>query len=262
MTYGIIGGSGFYEFAGLESAAEREVETDFGAVSITEGELAGRRVLYASRHGRGHRRLSSQVNHRGNILALKEMGADALVATTVVGIVDPERSLGRLIVFDDLYFPDNRLPDGEACTFFTEPGGRGRGHLIESSPFSASLRSAAIRAATASGIAFDDGGTYAHANGPRFNTKAEIAALRAAGAAAVSQTAGPEAVLAGELELPFQLLGFGVDYANGARPEPTPVETLNANMKASVDVFRTVIGRLVEADLRAAFDSGFVYRFE
>ena len=69
-----------------------------------------------------------------------------------------------------------------------------------------------------------DGGCYGHVDGPRFNTEAEIRGLAAAGVTAVSQTAGPETVLAGEAELPFALLGYATDYANGVQPEPTPVE--------------------------------------
>ena len=34
---------------------------------------------------------------------------------------------------------------------------------------------------------------------------------------AVSQTAGPETVLAGEAELPFALVGYATDYANGVQ---------------------------------------------
>ena len=71
-----------------------------------------------------------------------------------------------------------------------------------------------------------DGGCYGHVDGPRFNTRAEIRGLAAAGVTAVSQTAGPETVLCGEAELPYALLGFLTDYANGVKDEATPVETL------------------------------------
>ena len=71
-----------------------------------------------------------------------------------------------------------------------------------------------------------DGGCYGHVDGPRFNTRAEIRMLQAAGVTAVSQTAGPETVLCGEAELPYALLGYATDYANGVTPEPTPVEEL------------------------------------
>ena len=86
-----------------------------------------------------------------------------------------------------------------------------------------------------------DGGCYGHVDGPRFNTKAEIRALAAAGVTAVSQTAGPETVLAGEAELPFALMGYATDYANGVQPEPTPVERLLELIAASTESFARVL---------------------
>ena len=68
-----------------------------------------------------------------------------------------------------------------------------------------------------------DGGCYGHVDGPRFNTRAEIRGLAACGVTAVSQTAGPETVLCGEAELPYALLGYATDYANGVQDEATPV---------------------------------------
>ena len=40
---------------------------------------------------------------------------------------------------------------------------------------------------------------------------------------AVSQTGGPETVLAGEAEIPYALIGYATDYANGVKDEATPV---------------------------------------
>src|SRR6267154_746040 len=89
---------------------------------------------------------------------------------------------------------------------------------------SSDLRAALVGAARSAGRTARDGGTYGHVDGPRFNTPTEIAQLAACGVTAVSQTAGPETVLCGELELPFGLIGFATDYANEVKPgEPTPV---------------------------------------
>ena len=78
-----------------------------------------------------------------------------------------------------------------------------------------------------------DGGVYGHVDGPRFNTRAEIRGLAACGVTHVSQTGGPEAVLCGEAELPYALLGYATDYANGVTDEATPVQTLLDMMAAS-----------------------------
>jgi purine nucleoside phosphorylase len=59
---------------------------------------------------------------------------------------------------------------------------------------------------------------------------------------AVSQTGGPEAVLCGELELPFALVGFVTDYANEVVPgEPTPVTTLFELVERSTGVFASLL---------------------
>ncbi|MBE0476061.1 MAG: MTAP family purine nucleoside phosphorylase [Coriobacteriia bacterium] len=263
MRIGIIGGTGAE--LGLERAEEVRIESRFGRVDALRGRFAGgsSEVVFVRRHGEGHRRLSSMVDHRANVAGLREAGCAAVVATTVCGVLDPEVALGTPLVFDDLFFPDNRLPDGSPCTFFDEPGAPGRGHYVLGSPFSPALRRTLVHAGRARGLALEDGGTYAYALGPRFNSRAEVAWLRSLGAVAVSQTAGPEAVLAGELELPYALVGFGVDYANGVQPRPTPVEVLDGHIAASREVLRTLLEAAVSAlPEETAFDTGFVYRFE
>jgi purine nucleoside phosphorylase len=226
MRIGIITGSGTYALPDFEGAEAVEVATDFGSATVTEGRFAGVDVLHVSRHLPGHPRLSHQVTHQANIAALRDRGADAIVAVTVCGAVDPTVPLGSLIVFDDLHFLVNRLPDGSICTLHTEPGKAGRGHWVYESPFSAGVRGALLEGARAAGLTVRDGGCYGHVDGPRFNTKAEIRSLAAVGVTAVSQTAGPETVLCGEAEIPFGLIGYATDYANGVQDEPTPVEEL------------------------------------
>ena len=107
-----------------------------------------------------------------------------------------------------------------------------------------------------------DGGTYGHVDGPRFNTPSEIAQLASAGVTAVSQTAGPETVLCGELELPFALIGFVTDYANEVAPgEPTPVVELIELMGRSTQVFAEVLERALPLIERApTAPAGVVYR--
>lgn len=236
MAIGIITGSGSYAMEGV--AAAQDVDTRFGTVAVRTGTVGGVEVVHVARHRDGHRLLSSQVTHQANISALRELGVDAILAVTVCGACDPDLPLGSLIVFDDLHFPVNRLPDGSVCTLHTEPGAPGRGHWIFDGPFHPLLRAALLEGAAASGATVRDGGTYGHVDGPRFNTRSEIRQLMGAGVTAVSQTAGPEAVLSGEADLPYALLGYATDYANGVKPEdPTPVEELIRLVGASAATF-------------------------
>lgn len=224
MRIGILTGSGTYALDGAEPA--QEIATGYGTARVARGTLGPHEVLHISRHGDSHARLSSQVDHRSHVAALRDLGADAILAVTVCGAVDPTLALGELVVFDDLWFLANRLPDGSICTLHTEPGRAGRGHWVFERPFHEGLRSALLEGGRAAGHSVRDGGCYGHVDGPRFNTRAEIAMLRAAGVSAVSQTAGPETVLAGEAGIPYALLGFVTDYANGVADAPTPVAEL------------------------------------
>jgi 5'-methylthioadenosine phosphorylase len=239
MRIGIITGSGTYEL--LDGTQPVEVNTEFGPATVSEGAFAGVDVLHVSRHLPGHPRLSHQVTHQANIAALRDRGADAIVAVTVCGAVDPSVPLGSLIVFDDLHFLVNRLPDGSICTLHTEPGRPGRGHWVFEGPFSSGVRGALLAGAQDAGLTVRDGGCYGHVDGPRFNTKAEIRSLASVGVTAVSQTAGPETVLCGEAEIPFGLIGYATDYANGVMDEPTPVETLVQLVNESAGSFAAVL---------------------
>ena len=266
MSVGIITGSGTYALPGFEQAGAVSVQTPFGDASVTRGSYDGVPALHVSRHGPGHVRLSNHVTHRANVWALKHLGAEVLIGCTACGAVDPTLELGSLVVFDDLHFLSNRLPDGTLCTFFAEPGDPGRGHwILHGGPFSDAVRKALLAGAAQAGHAARDGGTYGHVDGPRFNTPCEIAALAGYGVVAVSQTGGPESVLCGELELPYALIGYVTDYANDVRPgQPTPVAELIELMGRSPAIFADVVrGALprLSTQPQPPPAAGTVYRF-
>jgi len=265
MPVGIITGSGTYALPGFEAPEAVTLETPFGRAALTRGSYGGVDTLHVSRHGEGHVRLSNQVTHRANIWALKELGASAVIGCTACGVVDPSIVLGSLVVFDDLHFISNRLPDGSLCTFFEEPADPLRGHwILQGGPFSEGIRAALLESALQAGHPARDGGAYGHVDGPRFNTATEIAQLARCGVVAVSQTGGPETVLCGELELPYALIGYATDYANEVKPgEPTPVATLIELMGRSTAIFGDVLIGALPALARAEPSaSGTVYRFE
>lgn len=263
MAVGIITGSGTHALPGFEGGEPVSVLTPFGQAVLTRGHYGGIEALHVSRHGEGHVRLSNHVTHRANIWALKELGATAVIGCTACGAVDPELELGSLVIFDDLHFASNRLPDGSLCTFFTEPGDPARGHwILHGGPFSDDIRRALIAASAHAGHPARERGTYGHVDGPRFNTPTEIAQLAACGVSVVSQTAGPETVLCGELELPFGLMGFVTDYANEVKPgEPTPVAALIELMGQSAATFADVVrGALPHLAAAPPAPVGTVYR--
>jgi purine nucleoside phosphorylase len=266
MRVGVITGTGTYALPGLERGAPEPFATRFGEARVTRGSLGDIEVLHVSRHGEGHRRLSNHVTHRANVTALAELGAQAVIGVTVCGAVDPSVPLGSLIAFDDLHFISNRLPDGTLCTLYDQPGDPRRGHWIYEDPFSAGVRAALLAGCAAvaeGGAQVRDGGCYGHVEGPRFNTRAEIRSLALAGVTAVSQTAGPETVLCGEAGLPYALLGYATDYANGVMERATPVEELLRLIAASTEVFAAVLPSAMQklAEVEPS-PPGIVHRFE
>lgn len=265
MAIAVITGSGTHWLPGFEHAEVEQLNTPFGETAVSRGQFAGVELLQISRHGAGHVRLSNHVKHRANIWALRELGASAVISCTVCGALDTSLELGSLVVFDDLHFSSNRLPDGSLCTFCVEPGDPGRGHwILAGGPFSDGVRRALVDAAAESGHPAREVGTYGHVDGPRFNTPTEIAQLAACGVTAVSQTGGPETVLCGELELPFGLLGFVTDYANEVVPGgTTPVAKFIELMRRSPAVFADVIAATVpRLDASPPAPAGTMYRLE
>ena len=179
MRIGIITGSGTYALPDFDAGAPQRGRDAFRRGARDRRALRGRRCRCTSRAtARATSGSRSQVAHRANIAALRERGADAILAVTVCGALDPDLELGLAVVFDDLHFLANRLPDGSLCTLHAEPGAPGRGHWIFDLPFSraaARARCSTARARPATPVR--DGGCYGHVDGPRFNTRTEIRAL-------------------------------------------------------------------------------------
>jgi purine nucleoside phosphorylase len=264
VKVGVITGSGHYSLPDLEEASLEVVETPWGEVPVTRGVAGGCSILHIARHGEGHARLSSAVNHRANLFALQRLGAAAVVGFTACGALDSGLSLGSLVVFDDLNFLSNRLPDGSICTFFDQPGDPARAHwILHGGPYSPDLRALLLQGGAATSLNVRDGGVYGHVDGPRFNTPSEIAWLRGAGVTAVSQTGGPETVLCGELALPFALVGFVTDYANEVLPgATTPVSELEALLRRTPQAFAALLAATLPllADAPPVRAAGTVFR--
>jgi len=205
---GIIGGSGLYEMAGFEKLEERVVETPFGEPSdaLIGGVMAGRQVWFLPRHGRGHRLLPHEINHRANIWALRSLGVRWLICVTAVGSLKEEYA-PRHIVLPDQFF--DRTSRREHHTFF------GKGivaHVGFGDPVSVGLRAILKNAAQAEGSTVHDGGTYVNMDGPAFSTRAESEANRQLGFDVIGMTNLPEAKLAREAEIALATLCMITDY--------------------------------------------------
>ena len=261
MRVGLLTGTGTYVL-GRAAAGPERVVTPHGDAFVTHGELAGVDLLHIARHGRGHARLSNHVSHRANIHALRHLGADCVIGVTVCGAVDPTLPVGSLVVFDDLHFLANRLSDGSLCTFYDRPEDPAKGHWIFGGPFCKEVREALVWACDELDVPALERGCYGHVDGPRFNSRSEVRSLALAGVTAISQTCGPEAVLCAELELPYALVGYVTDHANGVADAPPDPEDLVRRIAESSEVVLAVVERaLKRLDAGRLTSVGMVYRF-
>ena len=206
-TLGVIGGSGLYQMEGLEDGEWIEVETPFGDPSDAYfvGELAGVRLAFLPRHGRGHRILPSELNFRANIFGMKKLGADQIISVSAVGSLKKEIAPGHIVVPDQ--FIDRTR--GRTSTFF----GRGMvAHVSFADPVCAELSRTLVSVGREIGADVHAGGTYICMEGPQFSTRAESFLYRSWRADVIGMTNLQEAKLAREAEICFATLALATDY--------------------------------------------------
>ncbi len=203
----IFGGSGIYEMPGLTIEDERDVETPWGRPSapVTIGELNGIKVMFLSRHGRGHTIPPSELNPRANIAAAKMLGATDILSLSACGSFREELAPGHFVAVDQ--FVDRTK--GRSPSFF---GTGCVAHVSMAHPVCSRLTEEAAQAAERAGATVHRGGTYLVMEGPQFSTKAESELYRSWGMSVIGMTAMPEAKLAREAELPYAILGMVTDY--------------------------------------------------
>ncbi|WP_416423432.1 S-methyl-5'-thioinosine phosphorylase [Pseudomonas sp. App30] len=211
-VYAIIGGTGLTQLDGLTITRSLALDTPYGAPSadILQGEYAGHEVLFLARHGHPHRVPPHKVNYRANIWALKQAGAQAILAVNAVGGIHPAMGTGHLCVPHQLV----DYTSGREHTFFADDLEQVT-HIDFSYPYTEALRTRLIVALAAQGLAHSDFGVYACTQGPRLETAAEIVRLERDGCDIVGMTGMPEAALARELDLDYACLALVVNPAAG-----------------------------------------------
>jgi len=239
---GIIGGSGLYDLDGFENREEIDVETPFGPPSdkIIGGTFAGRQVYFLPRHGKGHRILPTELNHKANIWALRSLNVRWIIAVTAVGSLKEEYH-PRDVLLPDQFF--DRTSRREHHTFF------GRGivaHVSLADPISTNLRTLLHEEAQAAGAKVHNGGTYVNMDGPAFSTRAESNANRQLGFDVIGMTNLPEAKLAREAEIALATLAMITDYdCWKVEDEPVTAEAVVGHLHANVAMAKDILARII-----------------
>ena len=243
LDLAIIGGTGLYAFPGLENVRHESVATPFGATSgeIVSGTLAGKRVAFLARHGEAHTLAPHRVNYRANVWALHHLGARRMLGVNAVGGITAKMGPRVLAVPDQIIdYTHGRLDS------FCDVEGAKVEHVDFTEPYSASLRAGLLSAAARAGIAVVDGGCYGATQGPRLETRAEIARLRRDGCDLVGMTGMPEAALARELGVDYACLALVANWAAGCAGETSiSLPEIFANLEAATVHVRPIVAALL-----------------
>jgi 5'-methylthioinosine phosphorylase len=208
----IIGGTGLSELNGMAIERRQLVPTPWGepSASLLHGALGGRRAVFLPRHGSGHTIPPHEVNYRANVWALREVGADRVVAVNAVGGISDDCQPGLLVIPDQLI--DYTWGRHHS---YSDGAGRPLRHVDFTQPYSESVRRDLLGAAGRAGLNVRDGGVYGVTQGPRLETAAEIDRMARDGCDLVGMTGMPEAALARELDLDFACCAMVVNRAAG-----------------------------------------------
>ncbi|MDJ0813673.1 MAG: S-methyl-5'-thioinosine phosphorylase [Woeseiaceae bacterium] len=227
MSYAIIVGSGFEEFA--TAGQPQRVDTRFGEPSapIRPVDFGGSSVLVLPRHGDRHEFPPHLVNYRANLVALQDLGAASVIALNTVGVISDVREAGQVAVPDQVI----DYTSGREHTIHNTPQ-PGFAHIEFTEPFSGGLRARILDAASKAGVDCYDGGVYAATQGPRLETAAEVDRLERDGADYVGMTGMPEASLAMELGLEYACLSMIVNKAAGRGEKPIHDDVESSTLSA------------------------------
>jgi 5'-methylthioadenosine phosphorylase len=240
---GIIGGTGLYNIEGFTNQKWVKVKTPFGKTSddLLTGKLAGRDVVFLPRHGRGHKILPSELNHRANIWAMKKLGVAWIISVSAVGSLQEKYPPCDVVVIDQ--FLDHTKQSAQH-TFF------GRGivaHIAFSHPISEELRQIILRAAISANANAHDGGTYVCMEGPAFSTRAESLANHRAGHDVIGMTNLGEAKCAREAEIAYATLAMATDYDCWKEDEHVTLEVVLANLHRNADTAKKIVVQAIAA---------------
>src|ERR1700757_3300157 len=187
----------------------REVKQDtpFGDPSdaYVLGTLAGHKVAFLARHGRGHRILPTELNFRANVYGFKQLGVERIVSISAVGSLKEEHKPLEFVIPDQFFDRTRHRVD----TFF---GNGIVAHIAFADPVCPQLSQVVETACKKAGVTGKRGGTYLNMEGPQFSTKAESNIYRSWGMDVIGMTNLQEAKLAREAEICYVTVAMVTDY--------------------------------------------------
>ena len=225
IHYALIGGTGIEHIA-LTEQRVITVQTPYGTVETLIGKLGNQKLVFLSRHGRGHATPPHLINYRANIWAIRELGVRKILATAAVGSLSPNFHPGEVVLLDQFLDFTKCRPQ----TFY-EGGQEGVLHVDMTEPYCSAVRQAIMEASKHIGLVVKNGACYVCTEGPRFETPAEIRMFQRLGADLVGMTSVPEVVLARELGMCYASIGMVTNEAAGISAHPLSHAEVMESMK-------------------------------
>lgn len=233
---GILGGTGLYEIDGMKIIEEIELVTPFGKPSDAYiiGELEGKKIVFLSRHGRGHRILPYELNYRANIYGFKMLGVERIFSVSAVGSLKEELRPKDMVVPDQFFDRTHRR-----STFFGEGIAV---HVSLDAPVCPDFSGFLFHVGKELDLSIHLGGTYICIEGPAFSTKAESKIYRQWGCDIIGMTGATEAKLCREAEICYATLSLVTDYdVWHESEEPVTAEIIFENLGQNIKNAKNII---------------------
>jgi purine nucleoside phosphorylase len=206
--------------------------------------------LFLPRHGSPHRFPPHRVNYRANLWALREAGADQVLAVSAVGGITGEYRPGTLAAPDQLI----DYSWGREQTYF-DSADMPLMHVDFTHPYEGRLRKLLLASAAGQSSDIIDGGCIGVSQGPRLESAAEVERARRDGCDMAGMTSLPEAALARELGLDYAgiavVSNWGAGVSGGLISEEDIAETLKEPMTRVRALIDALITTLAEQETRS-----------
>ncbi|OCK78219.1 Methylthioadenosine phosphorylase [Lepidopterella palustris CBS 459.81] len=247
----VIGGTGLQTLPNFTLAATLTPTTPWGPpsspISILQhpspstGKLIP--IAFVSRHGLHHELAPHEVANRANIAALRSLGVRTIIAFSAVG------SLQEEIRPRDFVVPDQIIDRTKGIRPFTFFEGGMVGHVGFGDPFDEGLAKIVRQCGHSlegEGVRLHDRGVVICMEGPQFSTRAESNLYRSWGGSVINMSALPEAKLAREAEIAYQMICMATDYDCWHDSEDVNVEMVMGHMKANSENARRFVGAVLD----------------
>ena len=229
---GVLSGTIIVEKSELfKNCRTKKLNTEFGqAVAFIADN-----IVLIPRHGNDPKKhiLPHSINHRANMLALKELGATEVVGINSTGSLKKRLCPGMIVIPDDFLTltPTPSIHENSA------------NHITPS--LNDNVRQKLIKSARICEIPVVEKGTYWQTPGPRLETKAEIR-MMANYADIVGMTMANEAVIAQEMDLRYASACSIDNFGNGLLEKPLSMEEIIAGARKNAELMIKLLESYIE----------------